>query len=66
MYRFKRAEKSVQDHLIRMRFDAHTDSVVDVKWSPIHPAVFASIDEQGIVRFTLFNQEFSPDSEYLI
>ena len=34
-----------------MRFDTHQDAVVDVKWSPVHPAVFASIDQTGTVIF---------------
>ena len=34
-------------------FNAFTDYVLDARWSPVHPAVFAAVDGQG--QLTIWN-----------
>ncbi|KAJ3071417.1 hypothetical protein HDU98_005378 [Podochytrium sp. JEL0797] len=38
-------------------FDLFTDFVYDVKWSPVHPALFAAVDGSGTLSFVDLNQD---------
>lgn len=38
-------------------FEAFGDNVYDVKWSPVNPAVFATVDGTGTLDFWNLNQE---------
>ncbi|CAB3405911.1 unnamed protein product [Caenorhabditis bovis] len=38
---------STKDPSLKFSFESHPDLVLDVAWSPVHPAVFASIDADG-------------------
>ncbi|CAI2352199.1 unnamed protein product [Caenorhabditis sp. 36 PRJEB53466] len=38
---------STKDANLKFSFESHPDLVLDVAWSPVHPAVFASIDADG-------------------
>ena len=40
-----------------LSLEQHRDYVLDVKWSPIHPAVFASIDSEGRLNLWNLNQD---------
>lgn len=40
-----------------LSFNQHKDLVQDVKWSPVHPAVFASVDSAGQLMIWNLNQD---------
>lgn len=44
---------SWQDQKFLHSFEDNSDYVYDVQWSPIHPALFASVDGDG--RLDLWN-----------
>lgn len=43
-----------------LTFNQHRDPVHDVKWSPVHPAVFASIDWNG--QLMVWNLNYDTES----
>ncbi|EDQ91402.1 uncharacterized protein MONBRDRAFT_15003, partial [Monosiga brevicollis MX1] len=46
---------SMRDHMALNVFDYFDDYVYDVKWSPVHPALFASVDGTGQLDFWNLN-----------
>lgn len=61
----KLTELSLQDNNSKsllnspmLSFNQHKDLVQDVKWSPVHPAVFASIDSGGKLMVWNLNRDF--------
>ncbi|CAI4223210.1 unnamed protein product [Auanema sp. JU1783] len=50
---------STKDPQLKFSFEAHTDYVFDVAWSPVHPAVFTTVDAEG----NLFLWNLNEDTE---
>ncbi|CAD6186731.1 unnamed protein product [Caenorhabditis auriculariae] len=50
---------STKDPQLRFSFESHCDFVYDAAWSPVHPAVFTSIDAEG----NLFLWNLNEDTE---
>ncbi|PAV58841.1 hypothetical protein WR25_08849 isoform A [Diploscapter pachys] len=48
---------SCKDTHLKFSFESHTDSVFDVAWSPVHPAVFASVDSEGNLFLWNLNED---------
>ena len=47
-------------------FDNANDYIFDVKWSPIHPAVFASVDAMGKIDVWNINTDTEVCSPFII
>ncbi|PIO68344.1 WD domain, G-beta repeat protein, partial [Teladorsagia circumcincta] len=45
------------DPKLRFSFESHNDYVFDVAWSPVHPAVFTSIDAEGNLFLWNLNED---------
>ena len=43
------------EHAPLQSFNAFTDYVFDARWSPVHPAMFAAVDGQGILSLWNLN-----------
>lgn len=48
---------STKDPKLRFSFESHNDCVFDVAWSPVHPAVFTSIDAEGNLFLWNLNED---------
>uniref|UniRef100_A0A1I7XV41 WD_REPEATS_REGION domain-containing protein n=1 Tax=Heterorhabditis bacteriophora TaxID=37862 RepID=A0A1I7XV41_HETBA len=48
---------STKDPKLRFSFESHNDYVFDVAWSPVHPAVFTSIDAEGNLFLWNLNED---------
>ncbi|CAJ0586000.1 unnamed protein product, partial [Mesorhabditis spiculigera] len=48
---------SIKDPLLRHSFEMHTEYVYDVQWSPVHPALFATIDADGTLCLWNLNED---------
>ncbi|NP_001360494.1 WD_REPEATS_REGION domain-containing protein [Caenorhabditis elegans] len=48
---------STKDANLKFSFESHPDLVLDVAWSPVHPAVFASIDADGNIFVWNLNED---------
>ena len=46
-----------QDQKFLHSFEDNSDYVYDVQWSPIHPALFASVDGMGRLDLWNLNQD---------
>lgn len=47
----------LQDNKYIHSFEDNSDYVYDVQWSPIHPALFASVDGMGRLDLWNLNQD---------
>uniref|UniRef100_A0AC35EZI4 Uncharacterized protein n=1 Tax=Panagrolaimus sp. PS1159 TaxID=55785 RepID=A0AC35EZI4_9BILA len=48
---------NLEDDKPLLSLEQHRDYVLDVKWSPVHPATFASIDSEGQLNLWNLNQD---------
>ncbi|EFO85232.1 CRE-DYCI-1 protein [Caenorhabditis remanei] len=48
---------STKDANLKFSFESHPDLVLDVAWSPVHPAVFASVDADGNIFVWNLNED---------
>ena len=53
----------LQDQKFLHSFEDNSDYVYDVQWSPIHPALFASVDGDG--RLDLWNLNNETEVTYM-
>ena len=53
----------LQDQKFLHSFEDNSDYVYDVQWSPIHPALFASVDGDG--RLDLWNLNNETEVTYI-
>jgi dynein intermediate chain len=48
---------NLEDEKPLLSLEQHRDYVLDVKWSPVHPATFASVDSEGQLNLWNLNQD---------